>query len=128
MKRFNTITAMKDINSDHWRNFYGSICQWVGLLVGIALSGTSLLPSLVTVITRTSFKNFTVKQEKTMPLSCLPGASQTAQPVSFRRQCKTETSHSLNFTVFTEVEKYLKLKADISNQAKANAKQIMKEQ
>ena len=36
----------------------------VGLLVGIALSGTSLLPSLVTVITRTSFKNFTVKQEK----------------------------------------------------------------
>ena len=64
MKRFNTITAIKDINSDHWRNFYGSICQWVGLLVGIALSGTSLLPSLVTVITRTSFKNFTVKQEK----------------------------------------------------------------
>ena len=36
-------------------------------------------------------------------------------------------SHSLNFTFFTEVEKYLKLKADISNQAKANAKQIMKE-
>lgn len=32
------------------------------------------------------------------------------------------------YNVLQEEEKYLKLKADISNQAKANAKQIMKEQ
>ena len=36
----------------------------VGLPVGIALSGTSLLLSLATAITRESFKIFTVKQEK----------------------------------------------------------------
>ena len=36
----------------------------VGLPVGIALSGTSLLFSLATVITRKSSKTFTVKQEK----------------------------------------------------------------
>ena len=36
----------------------------VGLAVGITLSGTSLLFSLATVITRKSFKTFTVKQEK----------------------------------------------------------------
>ena len=36
----------------------------VGLPAGIFLSGTTLLPSLTTVITRKSFKNFTVKLEK----------------------------------------------------------------
>ena len=36
----------------------------VGLPVGIALSRTSLLLSLATVITQKSFKIFTVKQEK----------------------------------------------------------------
>ena len=36
----------------------------VGLPVGIALSGTSLLLSLATAITRKSFKTFTEKQEK----------------------------------------------------------------
>ena len=36
----------------------------VGLPVGIALSGTNLLVSLATVITRKSFKTFTLKQEK----------------------------------------------------------------
>ena len=36
----------------------------VGLPVGIALSGASLLLSLATAITRKSFKIFTVKQEK----------------------------------------------------------------
>ena len=36
----------------------------VGLPAGIAISGTSLLLSLATAITRKSFKIFTVKQEK----------------------------------------------------------------
>ena len=36
----------------------------VGMPVDIALSGTSLLLSLATFITRISFKTFTVKQEK----------------------------------------------------------------
>ena len=36
----------------------------VGLPVGITLSGTNLLLSLATVITRKFFKTFTIKQEK----------------------------------------------------------------
>ena len=36
----------------------------VDLPVCVVLSGTSLLPSLATVITQKSFKTFTVKQEK----------------------------------------------------------------
>ena len=41
-----------------------AFATYVGLPVGIALSGTSLLLSLATAITRKSFKIFTVKQEK----------------------------------------------------------------
>ena len=42
----------------------GAFASGVGLPVGIALSGASLLLSLATAITRKSFKIFTVKQEK----------------------------------------------------------------
>ena len=40
-----------------------TLASGVALPVGIALSGTSLLLSLATVITRKSSKTFTVKQE-----------------------------------------------------------------
>ena len=46
-----------------------------GLLVGIPLSETSLLFSLVTFITQKSFKIFTVKSKNTMQLSLLLKAS-----------------------------------------------------
>ena len=72
MKRFNTITGIVDtglITSTVITGGTGGIsiatfASGVGLPVGIALSGTSLLLSLATAITRTSFKVFTIKQEK----------------------------------------------------------------
>ena len=44
--------------------FIAAFSRGVGLLVGIALSGTSLILSLATVTTRKTFKTFTLKQEK----------------------------------------------------------------
>ena len=69
MKRFNTITSIVDIDLIISTVIIGRVsiaafASGVGLPVGTALSGTSLLFSLATVITRKSFKIFTVKQEK----------------------------------------------------------------
>ena len=69
MKRFNTITGFVDTGLITSTVITGGIsiaafASGVGLPVGIALSGTSLLLSLATAITRKSFKIFTVKQEK----------------------------------------------------------------
>ena len=69
MKRFNTITSIVDIDLIISTVIIGRVSiaafpSGVGLPVGIALSGTSLLFSLATVITRKAFKIFTVKQEK----------------------------------------------------------------
>ena len=68
MKRFNTITGILDTGLITSAVITGGIsiaafAGGVGLPVGIALSGTSLLLSLATVITRKSSKTFTVKQE-----------------------------------------------------------------
>ena len=76
MKRFNTITGMVDTGLITSTVITGGISiatfpSGAGLPVSIALSGTSLLLSLATVITRKSFKTFTVKQEKHDALSCL---------------------------------------------------------
>ena len=69
MKRFNTITGIVDTGLIASTVITGGIsiaafASDVGLPVGIALSGTSLLLSLATAITRKSFKIFSVKQEK----------------------------------------------------------------
>ena len=69
MKRFNTITGIVDTGLITSTVITGGIsiatfASGFGLPVGIALCGTSLLLSLATVITRKSFKTFTVKQEK----------------------------------------------------------------
>ena len=69
MKRFNTITDIVDTGQITSTLITGGIsiaafASGLGLPVGIALSGTSLLFSLATTITRKSFKIFTVKQEK----------------------------------------------------------------
>ena len=69
MKRFNTITGMVDTGLITSTVITGGIsiaafASGAGLPVSIALSGTSLLLSLATVITRKSFKTFTLKQEK----------------------------------------------------------------
>ena len=69
MKRFNAITGILDTGLIKSTVITGGIAtaafaSGAGLPVGITLSGTSLLLSLATAITRTSFKTFTVKQEK----------------------------------------------------------------
>ena len=69
MKRFNTITGMVDtglITSTVITGgiFIAAFANGVGLPVGIALSGASLILSLATGITQKSFKILTVKQEK----------------------------------------------------------------
>ena len=69
MKRFNTITGIVDTGLITSTVITGGIstaafASGVGLPVGIALSGTSLLLSLATAITQKFFKTFTVKQEK----------------------------------------------------------------
>ena len=69
LKRFNTITGTVDTSLITSTVITGGIsiatfASGVGLPVGIALSGTSLLLSLANAITQKSFKIFTVKQEK----------------------------------------------------------------
>ena len=64
--RFNTITGIVDAGLITSTVITGGIsieafASGVGLPVGIALSGTSLLLSLAIAITRKSFKIFTVK-------------------------------------------------------------------
>ena len=73
MKRFNTVIGIVDTGLITLTVITGGIsiaafASGVHLPIGIALSGTSLLLSLSTVITRKSFKPLP------MPLSCLPGA------------------------------------------------------
>ena len=80
MKQFNIITGIADTGLITLTAIIGGIsiaafASGVGLPVGISLSETSLLLSLSTVATRKSFKTFTVKQENTILLSCLPKAS-----------------------------------------------------
>ena len=69
MKRFNTITGILETGLITSTMITGGMsiaafASGAGLPVGIALSGTSLLLSLATAITRKSFKIFTVKQGK----------------------------------------------------------------
>ena len=102
----------------------------VALPVGIALSGTSLLLSLATVITRKSFKTFTVKQEKHDAIKLLSLQSKLNSIANIISQAMQDGDiSSIEFhKVLQVVEKYHKLKADIRNQPKAKVKQITKEQ
>ena len=101
----------------------------VGLPVGIALSGTSLLLSLTAVVIRKSSRIFTVKQEKHDTIKLLPQSKldSIADIISQAMQHGDISSTSVH-KVLQEVEKYRKLKADIRNQAKAKVKEITKEQ
>ena len=101
----------------------------VGLPVGIALSGTSLLLSLVTAITRKSFKIFTGKQEKHDAITLLAQSKldRIANIISQAIQ-DGDISPTEFHKVLQEVKTYRKLKADIRNQAKPKVKEITKEQ
>ena len=76
MTRFDTITGIVDTDLITSTVITGAIsiatfASGVGLPDGIALSETSLLLFLATVITRKSFKTFTTKQEKHDPIKVL---------------------------------------------------------
>ena len=131
MKRFNTITGIVEtgvITSTVTTGgiYIAAFASGVGLPVGIALIGTSLLLfSLATIITRKSFKTFTVKQEKHDAIKLLAQSKldSIANIISKVKQMESIEFHK----VLQEVEKYRKLKADIRNQAKAKVKQITRE-
>ena len=72
MKWFNSITGILDTG------LITSTVITVGLRVGIVLSGTSLLLSFATAITRKSSKIFTVKQEKHDAIKLLAQSKLTA--------------------------------------------------
>ena len=101
----------------------------VGLPVGIALSGTSLLLSLATAITRKSFKIFTVKQEKHDAIKLL-GQSKLDSITNIISEAMQDgdVSPTEFHKVLQELEKYRKLKPNIRNQAKAKVKEITQEQ
>ena len=134
LKLFNAITGIVDtdlITSTVISGgiFIAAFASGVGLPVGIGLSGTKLLLSLATSITRKSFKAFTVKQEKHDSIKLLAQSrlDSIANIISQAMQ-DGDTSPTEFQKVPQELGKYRKRKADIRNQAKAKVKQIKKEQ
>ena len=134
MKRFNMITGIVVTGLITITVITGGIsiaafANGIGLPVGIALSGTSLLLSLVTAITRKSFKIFTVKHEKHDFIKLLAQTKlDSISSIISQAIQEGDISPTEFHKVLQEVEKYCKLKADIRNQAKAKVKQITKEQ
>ena len=134
MKQFNTITGIVDIGLIistviTGGNSIAAFASGVGLPVGAALGGTSLLLSLATIITQKSFKTFTIKQEKynsikLLAQSKLDSIANTISPAMQDGDISPNEFHK----VLQELEKYRKLNADIRNWAKTKIKQITKEQ
>ena len=134
MKQFNTITGIVDTDLITSTVITGGIsvatfASGIGLPVGIALGGTSLILSLATVITRKSFKTFTIKQEKHNSVKLLAQSKlDSIANITSEAMQDGDISPTQFHKVLQEVEKYCKLKADIRNQAKAKIKQITKKQ
>ena len=134
MKRFNTITCIVDTGLITSTMITGgtSIAAFaggVGLPVGIALSGASLLLSPTTVIKQKSSKTFTVKQEKHDAIELLAQSKLDSIANIILQAMHGRVISYIEFhKALQEVEKYCKLKTDIRNQAKAKVKQITKEQ
>ena len=134
MKRFNTITGIVDTGLITSTVITGGMSiaaftSGVGLPVGIALNGTSLLFSLATAITRKSFKIFPVKQEKHDAIKLLAQSKLDSMANIISQAIQDgDISPTVFHKVLQEVEKYRKLKADIRNEAKVKVKGITKEQ
>ena len=134
MKRFNTIRGIVDTRLITSTVITGGIsiaafAGGAGPPVGIALSGTSLLLSLATAITRKSFKIFTVKQEKHDAIKLLAQTKLDSRSNIISQVMQDGDISPTEFhKVLQEVEKYCKRKADIRNQAKTKIKEITKEQ
>ena len=134
MKRFNTITSIIETGLIISTVITGGIsiaafASGVGLPVGIALSVTSLLLSLVTAITQKYFKTFTVNQEKHSVIKLLAQSKLGSIANIISQAMQDGDISSIEFhKELQDVEKYRKLKADIRNQTKAKVKQVTKEQ
>ena len=122
MKRFNTITGIVDTGLVTTTIITGGIsiaafASGVGLPVGSALIGTSLLLSLAAAITRKSFKIFTVKQEKHDAIKLLAQSKlDRIANIILQAMQDGDISPTEFHKVLQEVEKYRSLKADIRNQ------------
>ena len=134
IKQLNTITTIVDTGLITSTVITGetsiaAFVSGVGLSVGIALSGTSLLFSLPAFITQKPSKTCTVKQKKHDAIKLLAQSKldSVANIVSQSMQDGDISSNEFH-KVLEEAEKYRKLKAGIINQAKAKVKQITKEQ
>ena len=121
MKRFNTITGIIDTglitSTVITRGIsIAAFASGVGLPVGTALSGTSLLLSLATAITQKSFKIFSVKEGKHDVIKLLAQSEleSIANIISQAMQDR-DISPTEFHKVLQKVEKYLKHKADIGN-------------
>ena len=135
MKRFNKIIGYVDTGLIASTTITGGIsiaafANGVGLLVGIILSKTSPLLSLATVITRKSFKTFSVKQEKHDAIKLLAQSKldSMADIISQAMQDGDISSIELH-KVLQEGEKYRKLKAEKNylNREEKKAKKIFYE-
>ena len=92
-------------------------------------SGTSLLLSLATAITRKSFKIFALKQEKHDAIKLLAQSKlDIITNIISQAMQDGDILSTESHKVLQEVENYRKLKVDIRNQAKAKVKEITKEQ
>ena len=97
-----------------------ALASGVGLPVGIALGGTSLLLSLASAITQKSFKIFTVKQEKQDAIKLLAQSKLDSIANIISQAMQDGAISPTEFhKVLQEVEKYHKLQAHSRNQAKA---------
>ena len=129
MKRFNTIIGIVDADLTTSTVIIAAFTSGDGLPVGITLNGTSLPLSLATVITRKSFKIFTINQEKHDAIKLLAQSKLDSITDIILQAMQDGDISSIEFhKVLQEVEKHRKLKADIRNQVKAKVRQITKEQ
>ena len=116
MKRFNTITSIVDTGLITSTVITGGIsiaafASDVGLPVAITLSGTSLILSLATGITRKSFKIFTVKQEKHDSIKLLAQSKLDSIPNTISQAMQDGDISPAEFhKVVQKVEKYRKLR------------------
>ena len=115
MKKFNTITGIVDtglITSTVITRgvSIAAFASGVGLPVGIALSGTSLLLTLVTVITQKSFKTLTIKEENHNSVKPLAQSKLDSIANIISQAMQDEVISFTEFhKVLQEVEKYCKL-------------------
>ena len=115
MKRFNTITGIVDTGLSTSTVItrgvsIAAFASGVGLPVGIALSGTSLLLSLATVITQKSFKTLTIKQEKDDSVKVLAQSKLDSIANIISQAMEDQVISFTEFhKVLQEVEKYYKL-------------------